>query len=136
MAEYICAYVHMILGGCLMKDIVRLLGALADPTRLRLVRLLAREELCVCELMEALRMPQYKVSRHLREMRRVGVVEATRSGRWMHYRIGRKATAGGLQQDLLKLLAIHLRDLPDAKRDDVRLARRLAKGRADRYGCR
>jgi ArsR family transcriptional regulator len=118
-----------------MKDVVRLLSALADPTRLRLLRLLRRQELCVCELMDALRMPQYKVSRHLREMRRAGVVEATRSGRWMHYRISRRATANPFQQDILKVLEAHLCRLPDAKQDDVRLAKRLAQGRADRYAC-
>ena len=40
-----------------------------------------------------------------------------------------------LAQDLLKLLDVHLRDVPEAKRDDARLATRLACGRADRDGC-
>lgn len=119
-----------------MKHLARLLGALADPARLRLLRLLRRQELCVCELMDALQMPQYKVSRHLRELRRDGLVEATRSGRWMHYQISRAAVGSALHQDLLTLLDAHLRDAPEAKRDDVRLAKRLAKGRADRYVCR
>jgi ArsR family transcriptional regulator, arsenate/arsenite/antimonite-responsive transcriptional repressor len=118
-----------------MKDVVRLLGALADPTRLRLLRLLHRQELCVCELMDALRLPQYKVSRHLREMRRAGVVEATRSGRWMHYRISRKAAVCPLHQNVLKIVDAHLRDWPEARRDDARLAKRLEGGRADRYAC-
>lgn len=119
-----------------MKEIARLLSAVADPTRLRLLRLLHQQELCVCELMEAVQLPQYKVSRHLRELRRIGVVEARRSGRWMHYRISGAAGRSPLHQDLLKLLDVHLQDLPEAKRDDVRLARRLAGGRADCYGCR
>jgi ArsR family transcriptional regulator, arsenate/arsenite/antimonite-responsive transcriptional repressor len=113
-----------------------LLSALADPTRLRLLRLLHRQELCVCELMDAVRLPQYKVSRHLRELRRIGVVEATRSGRWMHYRISGAVTRSPLHQDLLKLLDAHLRDHPEAKRDDARIGQRLAGGRADRYACR
>ena len=118
-----------------MKELTRLLSALADPTRLRLLRLIHRQELCVCELMEALQLPQYKVSRHLLELRRIGLAEARRSGRWMHYRISGAATRSPLHQDLLKLLDVHLRDLPEAKRDDTRLAKRLAGGRADRYGC-
>ncbi len=119
-----------------MKEISRLLATLADPTRIRLLRLLHRQELCVCELMEAVQLPQYKVSRHLREMRQVGLVMATRSGRWMHYRISGAAMRSSLHQDLLKLLDVHLRDLPGAKRDDARLAKRLAGGRADSYVCR
>jgi ArsR family transcriptional regulator len=122
-------------GGILVNELIKLLGAVADPTRHRLLRLLHHQELCVCELMEAVRLPQYQVSRHLRELRRVGLVEATRSGRWMHYRISRKAMASALHQDLLKLLDAHSRDLQEAKQDDARLARRLAGGRADRYAC-
>ena len=119
-----------------MKAIARLLSALAEPTRLRLLRLIHRQELCVCELMDAVQLPQYKVSRHLLELRRIGVAEARRSGRWMHYRISGAAARSPLHQDLLKLLDVHLRDVPEAKRDDARLAKRLAAGRADRYACR
>ena len=118
-----------------MKKITRLLGGVADPIRLRLLRLIYRQELCVCELMDAVQLPQYKVSRHLLELRRLGLVEATRSGRWMHYRISRSATQDPLTLDLLKLLDVHLQNLSEAKRDDARLTRRLAAGRADRYGC-
>ena len=53
----------------------------------------------------------------------------------MHYRISRKATTTAFVQDLLKLLDVHTRELAEAKRDDARLARQLASGRADRYGC-
>ena len=119
-----------------MKEITRLLGALADPTRLRLLRLLYGQELCVCELMDAVQLPQYAVSRHLRELRQVGLVEATRRGRWMHYRISGAAARSPLYQDLLKLLDVHLRPLPEAIRDDSRLGRRLDQGRAGRYACR
>ena len=119
-----------------MKEITQLLSAVADPIRLRLLRLLHRQELCVCELMEAVQLPQYKVSRHLRQMRQVGLVVARRSGRWMHYRISGAAMRSPLHQDLLKVLDVHLRDLPDAKRDDARLTKRLAGGRADGYACR
>ncbi len=119
-----------------MKSITRLLGALADPTRLRLMRLIYRQELCVCELMEAVQLPQYKVSRHLLELRRLGLAEARRSSRWMHYRVSGKAMRNPTTQDLLKCLDVHLKDLPEAKRDDARLAARLARGRADRYACR
>ena len=119
-----------------MKTITRLLAALTDPTRLRLLRLIYRQELCVCELMDAVQLPQYKVSRHLLHLRRIGLAESRRSGRWMHYRISGAAMRSPVHQDVLKLLDVHLRDLPEAKRDDARMAKRLAGGRADRYACR
>jgi ArsR family transcriptional regulator len=118
-----------------MKAIPRLLAAIADPTRLRLLRLLHRQELCVCELMEAVQLPQYQVSRHLRELRLAGFVEATRNGRWMHYRISRFGATDAFCQDLLKMLDLHTRDLPEARRDDARLSAQLARGRADRDMC-
>ena len=63
-----------------------LFKTLSDPTRLRLLNLLACGETCVCELTDTLRVVQPKVSRHLAHLRRAGLVESTRNGKWMHYR--------------------------------------------------
>jgi ArsR family transcriptional regulator len=115
-----------------MKDIARVLDMLADPTRLRLLRLLRQEELCVCELVDTLRMPQYKISRHLLSLRVVGLVEARREGRWMHYRLGRRGVQARLVQDLLTVLCGHLDKTPLGQRDDSSLRRRLAVGKVGR----
>ncbi len=115
-----------------MKDIARVLDMLADPTRLRLLRLLRQQELCVCELVDTLRMPQYKISRHLRSLRAVGLVEARRDGRWMHYRLGRRGVQARLVQDLLAVLCGHLDKTPLGQRDDSSLRRRLAAGKVGR----
>lgn len=61
--------------------------ALADHTRLRLLNLMGTDEVCVCFFVEVLRTNQPKISRHLAYLRRAGVVEARREGKWMHYRI-------------------------------------------------
>jgi ArsR family transcriptional regulator, arsenate/arsenite/antimonite-responsive transcriptional repressor len=61
----------------------------ADPTRLRLLNLLAAGELCVCDLVEILGLPQPMVSRHLAYLRRAGLVEVTREARFAHYRLAR-----------------------------------------------
>ena len=64
------------------------LKTLAEPTRLRLVVLLAmRGETCVCRLVEALGASQSHVSRHLGILRSRGLVETRRVGTWMHYRL-------------------------------------------------
>jgi len=68
-------------------DIEKLFRALADRTRLRLLNLMGRDEICVCYFVEVLRTPQPKISRHLAYLRRAGVVGARREGKWMHYRI-------------------------------------------------
>jgi ArsR family transcriptional regulator len=115
-----------------MIEITRFLDAMTDPTRLRLLRLLRQEELCVCELVDTLRMPQYKISRHLRNLRAVGLVEARRDGRWMHYRLGRRGVRARLLRDLLEVLCGHLDKTTLGKQDDCSLQRRLAAGKAGR----
>lgn len=61
---------------------------LADDTRLRCLLLITREEeLCVCELMEALQEIQPKISRHLAQMRRCKLLVDRRQGQWVFYRI-------------------------------------------------
>jgi ArsR family transcriptional regulator len=68
-----------------MEKTAEILKALSDPTRLRIVSLLRHGELCVCDLTEALQIPQSTVSRHLASLKNAGWVKARRSGKWMHY---------------------------------------------------
>jgi ArsR family transcriptional regulator len=75
-------------------DLVPLFAALADPTRLRLLNLMDGREVCVCYLVEILGQGQPKISRHLAYLRRAGIVEARRDGKWMHYRIERPSDVG------------------------------------------
>ena len=68
------------------KDLValdRLLKALADPTRIRIVGLLQGGEVCVCHIHDSLKIPQPKASRHLAYLRKAGVVEAEKRGLWV-----------------------------------------------------
>src|ERR1051326_458432 len=64
-----------------------LFKALADRTRLRLISLLGDSEVCVCFLVEILKISQPKISRHLAYLRRAKIVSARREGKWMHYRL-------------------------------------------------
>jgi len=115
-----------------MRQPVALLEILADPARLRLLRLLTGRELCVCQLVEALRMPQYAVSRHLRQLRAVGLVEARREGRWMHYRLGPEVAGSRLARELLAALIRHLDGTAEGRRDERRLKSRPVQGRTGR----
>lgn len=67
--------------------------ALGDATRLRILNLLSLGELCVCYFTAILDAPQPKVSRHLAYLRRAGLVDARRDGKWIHYRIAKPANA-------------------------------------------
>lgn len=63
--------------------------ALADSTRIRIVRLFAetREEACLCELVDSLLEPQYKLSRHVKVLRQAGLLFAAKEGRWVYHRL-------------------------------------------------
>ena len=68
-----------------MSEAVQLFKALADETRLRILNLLCRRDLCVCQIVEALGLGQSKVSRHLAHLRNAGLVSDRREGFWMYY---------------------------------------------------
>jgi len=76
----------------MQTDLVTLFQALGDPTRLRLLNLLAAGEICVCYFIDVLDDPQPKISRHLAYLRRAGLASARRDGKWMHYSLARPSS--------------------------------------------
>ncbi len=70
-----------------LSEMENLYMALSDQTRLRLLNLMREDEICVCFFTEALDESQPKISRHLAYLRKAGLVETRREGKWMHYRI-------------------------------------------------
>lgn len=64
---------------------LRRFQAMAEPTRLRVVRLLTDGERCVCELQDDLGAAQSRLSFHLRRLKDAGVVSDRRRGRWVYY---------------------------------------------------
>jgi ArsR family transcriptional regulator len=76
----------------MQADLVTLFQALGDPTRLRLLNLLAAGEICVCYFIDVLDDPQPKISRHLAYLRRAGLASARRDGKWMHYSLARPSS--------------------------------------------
>ena len=83
---------------------------LADPTRLRIVALLARRELCVCEIMEILRLPQSTTSRHMARLKLAGIVQDRRQGKWVHYSLskGSHGQNGCFSDNIRRFLAKEL----------------------------
>lgn len=101
---------------------------LADPTRVRILRLLEQEELIVGELMEILGMAQSRVSRHLAILREAGVLSDRREGTFVAYRLA--LPDDGPWHDAWVLARESLADDPTAARDDAMLRRALAARRA------
>ncbi len=94
-----------------MQKEAKIFKALADENRLRMLALLLEGELCVCEIMAALDLPQSTVSRHLAYLRHHGWVKDSRRGVWMYYRFNLDEYA--LIQALKPVLEAHLIQNPE-----------------------
>jgi ArsR family transcriptional regulator len=109
-----------------MEDVVTIFKALADGTRLRVLKLLGGGELCVCEIAAALGLEQPRLSFHLRILKRAGFVSVRRRERWVLYRLN--------DADLFTrflLLAVEERVSPrQARLDRERLSRFAGREKA------
>lgn len=113
------------INGCyiydLMKHHAQIFKALSDPIRLRIILLLQAEgELCVCDLMAVLKLPQSTVSRHLAYLKRSCWVDIRREGTWMHYQLSRESCQ--MCRELLDILQRNMSALPEADSDRQALA--------------
>lgn len=69
-----------------MNEHIVMLKTLADTTRLKLLKLILHEELCVCELQELLQISQPGVSQHVAKLKTAGLIKERRAGMWTYYR--------------------------------------------------
>jgi len=109
----------------LMASIIKILRVLADPNRLRILLLLAAEELSVAELQEILAMGQSTISTHLSQLKQAGLVEDRRTGKSSLYKL--KAVEGVLAG----LLTEARQQIPEAEPDQIAM-RRVVKKRQDK----
>src|SRR5258708_6249834 len=92
--------------------------ALSDRTRLRILNLLRAGELCVCDIVSVLDVPQPTASRHLAYLRRSGLVLARHDGLWHYYRLSSPHTS--FHKKLLECLAESSDVAPELAKDDKR----------------
>jgi DNA-binding transcriptional ArsR family regulator len=76
-------------GSGMLRKKSRLLKALANETRLKMLRLLSIREMCVCELTVALDLTQPTASHHLNILQNVGLLEDRKDGKWVFYSVAR-----------------------------------------------
>lgn len=104
-----------------MKHLAQTIKALSDPIRLRIVILLQAEgELCVCDLMAVLGLPQSTVSRHLAYLKRSCWVDTRRDGVWMYYALSQESCI--ICKEMLQILKQHAGNLTEAESDRSALA--------------
>jgi ubiquinone/menaquinone biosynthesis C-methylase UbiE/DNA-binding transcriptional ArsR family regulator len=110
-----------------MSATLKSLRALSDPTRLRIVALLERDELSVNELQEIARMGQSRISTHLGLLQESGMVQSRREGKRTFYKINQQANGG--VGEFIQLAIRGARELPEHAGDQINLKRVLNRRR-------
>ena len=100
-----------------MKNLDNTLKALADVNRVRILKLLEKRKMCVCELAHVLDVSQPAVSKQLKKIAKAGLIDSEQDGFWTNYFINPK---DGYAKKLLKLLSIWLNDDAVVKNDLVK----------------
>jgi ArsR family transcriptional regulator len=70
-----------------MRDFIKVMKALSDPNRVKMIKLLQRKVLCVCEIQEALQLAQSTVSKHLKILEEADLISFSKEGLWVNYQL-------------------------------------------------
>jgi ArsR family transcriptional regulator len=95
-----------------MKDFIKVMKALSDPNRVKILKMLQQKVLCVCELQAALNLAQPTVSSHLRLLEEAGLVRSRKEGLWVNYLLAEGST-NPYAADLLARLRTWLEQDPE-----------------------
>ena len=113
----------MLLAQSGVQEYAQLFKALGDETRIRMLGLLKHGELCVCDLMEVLDLPQSTASRHLSYLKNSQWVVGRRCGKWMYYQLHPDLSI----IDFHKSIIDHVSTLPNLQKDYEKLITYLEK---------
>ncbi len=111
-----------------MKNFLKVMRALSDPNRVKIIKMLQRKTMCVCEIRAALGTAQPTVSKHLKILEDAGLVEFKKDGLWVNYHLANGSSSayassalGNLRHWLEDDVEIsHLiKRLPEIRREDI-----------------
>ena len=111
-----------------LTDLDALFKGFADPTRIRILNVLAAGELCVCDVVALLRLAQPTVSRHLAYLRRTGLVEARPELRFTYYRLAEPQDV--VHRNLISCVRSCFRGITSLDRERVAAESRVAERKA------
>jgi ArsR family transcriptional regulator len=106
-----------------MRNLISLVKVLANPARLRVVLALRQNELCVCELSDALEIGQSPLSTHLQYLRQSDLVQTRRDSKWIYYHLNPKLAP--FMDALLTQFKDELQSDEQLQHDTERIHRRL-----------
>ncbi len=111
-----------------MREFIKVMKAVSDPSRVKILKMLQHKSMCVCELQTALQLAQPTVSKHLKILEDAGLVVCRKSGLWVNYHLADGKTTpyaanllGNLKHwldndpEVARLLEI----VPSIRREDV-----------------
>lgn len=110
-----------------MEQVISLGRLINDPTRLRVIKLLLAQPMCVCELMEVLKINQPCVSQHLSILKYHNLLKSKREGKWIIYEVERKVLKAYLK-DLEVFIKIPLTRMHVFKKEVKRLTNLKNRG--------
>ena len=106
-----------------MRNLIDVFKALSDPMRLRIIKMLEKKSMCVCELTSVLKIKQSSVSHHLKILKGAGLVNDVRSGQWVDYELAIEEY-NEYAPKLLEMLTVWLNDYPKII-GDLRVAKKV-----------
>ena len=101
-----------------MKALENILKACSDKNRIRILKLLEKKNLCVCEISFVLGITQPSVSRHLKKLKKAGLIEAEQDSFWTNYILKSK---NSYASNILSLMKKWLKDDEIIKKDALKL---------------
>jgi|SRR6056297_225927 len=113
-----------------MKQFIKVMKALSEPSRVKILKMLQRRMMCVCEIQEALGIAQSTASNHLKILEDAGLITFQKDGLWVNYTL-----ADANENPYAQAILAHLHDWLEADPDVAELVRRLPEIRRENI-CR
>jgi ArsR family transcriptional regulator len=109
-----------------MRDFIKVMKALSDPNRVKMLKMLQRKVMCVCEIQEALGLAQSTASKHLKILEHADLIEYSKDGLWVNYRL-----SDGARNPYAASLLGNLRHWLEEDREVAELVSRLPEIRRE-----
>ena len=116
-----------------MRELLKLLNALSDETRLRIVNLVLQRECCVCEVVQAMQISQTRASRNLGILHDAGLLKARREGLWVLYSIDEQAIEKKSRDGLAEIIRAAMENDEHAADDRERLKTAVREGPCSKW---
>ncbi|WP_339225162.1 metalloregulator ArsR/SmtB family transcription factor [Paenibacillus sp. FSL H8-0332] len=105
-----------------LEEVSQTLKLLGDKTRLTIMKLLEKQECCVCELVEIFKTSQPSVSQHLRKLKDAGLVKENRKGQWIFYSVNPNSIQHELIQNLIAFVPSQDHELEELDKKGLRIS--------------